>query len=504
MTTREFSSLRIPHLRYWRELAVFSLMVMELSWIVPWYRSLTPQTYALSTWQVFFILLSILLMANLSTRLMNFLDLKLRIRRYVTLLLIAVSIFAGLRLLLYETEALGLGALFSRPFEALSDVRGLIPDEFLIILVVLVVFWRGLVLATRYVDPMSVRQNFHLGLGMFVAYILLNTLVTGESPGPMLYTFFVSALIAMGAARIFTITQLRGGARNPFDLRWFAGLLGTSLAIVGLAGLIAWLVSERTAVIGGLGGLVMGIFGVVMLVVISPFIFLMERLANVMPQASGAVQSMMEVLEDLRSTFGNIAENLLKLFDIPSLANWLQLLKPFLLWGFVIAVVVVILFSITRWLVKEQRTASDEHEALIEAGDILSLLRRAIQDRLENLGASLRGRVNLRPDQRWLAAAKIRRIYAGMMDLADQLGEPRPPASTPLEFQPVLEDLLPDGMDQVQIITAAYLRVRYGEIPETEQEISQVETAWEHLRQVGRGVKSQKAREQSSFPSKST
>jgi hypothetical protein len=491
MTTQEFTSLELPKIRYWRELALLALMVMELSWIVPWYRSLTPATYELTVWRVFFVLLGLLLVANLSTRLMNFLDLKIRIRQVVTLVLLVLSIFIALKLLLYETEPLQFGELLTRPFRAMSDVRGLIPDEFLVIVVVLVVYWRGLTLASKYIDPRSVRSNFYFGLGMFVAFIFLNTLVTGETPGPMLYTFFVSALIAMGAARIFTISQLRGGARNPFDLRWFLGILVTTLVIVGLAGAIAWLATDRSSIIGGIGGLVMGVFGVILLVLISPVIFLMERLADSMPQDSGAMQSMIDVLDDLRATFGAIANNLFSLFNIPSLLDWMQLLKPFLLWGFVIAISAAILFSISRWLINERRSEQDEREGMIERGDVFSLLRRALRDRLDDLGRSLRGRSGLGPGQRWLAAAKIRRIYARMMDMANKLGVPRPPASTPLEFQPILEEMLPDAKEDVGLITAAYLRVRYGEIPETNEEIEQVENAWEQVRTTGKEVQSQ-------------
>jgi hypothetical protein len=496
MTTQELTSLELPKIRYWRELAVFALMVMELSWIVPWYRSLTPATYEVSVWRVFFVLLGLLLLANLSTRLMNFLDLKIRIRQAVTILLLVGSIFIALKLLLYETEPLQFDALFTRPFHAMSDVRGLIPDEFLVIVVVLVIYWRGLSLASKYIDPVSVRSNFYLGLGMFIAYIFLNTLVTGETPGPMLYTFFVSALIAMGAARIFTITQLRGGAQNPFDLRWFLGIFVTTLIIVGLAGALAWVATDRSSIIGGIGGLVMGIFGVIMLVLISPLIFLMERMADSMPQASGVMENMIEVLDDLRATFGEIAGNLFNMFNIPSLLNWVQLLKPFLLWGFVIAILLAILFSISRWLINERRSELDEREGMIARGDVFSLLRSAIRDRLDGLGQTLRGR-RLRPGQRWLAAAKIRRIYAHMMDLAKQLGVPRPLASTPLEFQPTLEDVLPDAKGDIGLITAAYLRVRYGEIPETNEEIEQVESAWEHVRASGKEKQSQVSKSKS-------
>jgi hypothetical protein len=161
------------------------------------------------------------------------------------------------------------------------------------------------------------------------------------------------------------------------------------------------------------------------------------------------------------------------------------------LWGFVIAISAAILFSISRWLINERRSEQDEREGMIERGDVFSLLRRALRDRLDDLGRSLRGRAGLGPGQRWLAAAKIRRIYARMMDMANKLGVPRPPASTPLEFQPILEEMLPDAKEDVGLITAAYLRVRYGEIPETNEEIEQVENAWEQVRTTGKEVQSQ-------------
>jgi hypothetical protein len=486
MTTQELSLIRLPQIRYWRELSILSLMVMELSWVVPWYRSLTPETYAVSVWRAFFVLFAILLLAHLFTRLMNYLDLKIRFRRGITLGLIIISVFLGLKLLLYESDPIQLGELVNRPFRAFSDVGGLIPDEFLVMVIVLVVYWRGMSLATKYVDPISVRQNFYLGLGMYTAFIFINTIVTGETPGLLLYVFFVSALIALGSARIFTITQLRGGARNPFDLRWFLGIFVTTLLIVGLAALIAWIFSDRTSILAGIGGLLMGLFGILMLVLISPVIFIIERIATTMPQSSGTMQRMVDALSELRNSVGRLANNLFGLFNIPGFLEWVQFIKPILLWVFVIAIIIIILYSISRWLFHEKRTGEDDTESIIGSGDILRMFRQALQDRMDELSQSLRGRADLRAGQRWLAAAKIRRIYARLMELASKLGEPRPPAMTPLEFLPTLKALLPQGIMDIQLITDAYLRVRYGELPETSQEIQQVEEAWGRVNTLGK------------------
>ena len=72
------------------------------------------------------------------------------------------------------------------------------------------------------------------------------------------------------------------------------------------------------------------------------------------------------------------------------------------------------------------------------------------------------------------------------MDLSSKLGNPRPPAHTPLEFLLVLEDLFSEGVEEVRTITHAYLRVRYGELPESSQEVMMVESAWKRVNTLGK------------------
>ncbi|MCJ7659805.1 MAG: DUF4129 domain-containing protein, partial [Anaerolineales bacterium] len=67
----------------------------------------------------------------------------------------------------------------------------------------------------------------------------------------------------------------------------------------------------------------------------------------------------------------------------------------------------------------------------------------------------------------------------------ERLGDPRPVAQTPLEFLPTLEHTFPGREIDLEDITRAYLRVRYGELPETRQEVDQVEESWERVRVQG-------------------
>jgi hypothetical protein len=58
--------------RPWRELAQIMIVLMEISWVTPWFRSLTPATYAVSPLQGVLVLLGIVLVGLWTVRLMDF------------------------------------------------------------------------------------------------------------------------------------------------------------------------------------------------------------------------------------------------------------------------------------------------------------------------------------------------------------------------------------------------------------------------------------------------
>jgi hypothetical protein len=119
------------------------------------------------------------------------------------------------------------------------------------------------------------------------------------------------------------------------------------------------------------------------------------------------------------------------------------------------------------------------------SGDWLRLLQEALRNQLRRMGAVLAGAARLQAGQRLLAAARIRRIYAELMILTQDMGKPRPAAQTPLEYLPALAALFPTAQDDLAAITQAYLQVRYGELPETRQEVEVVEKAWARVRAQG-------------------
>jgi len=104
-----------------------------------------------------------------------------------------------------------------------------------------------------------------------------------------------------------------------------------------------------------------------------------------------------------------------------------------------------------------------------------------IKNPLKNLFPML-GRRRKRASARSLiAAARIRRVYAQLMALCNQMGKPRPRSLTPNEFLTRLYNLFPENNSDLEIITEAYVKVRYGELPETSKDVAEVFDSWERV-----------------------
>ncbi|HUM72409.1 MAG TPA: DUF4129 domain-containing protein, partial [Chloroflexota bacterium] len=84
----------------------------------------------------------------------------------------------------------------------------------------------------------------------------------------------------------------------------------------------------------------------------------------------------------------------------------------------------------------------------------------------------------------WYTAVSIRRIYKQMMELAEAHGYPKLETQTPYEYLPTLDQAWPQNRPDTRLITDAYVKVRYGEIPETETEMEAIRQAWRHLQQA--------------------
>jgi hypothetical protein len=124
-----------------------------------------------------------------------------------------------------------------------------------------------------------------------------------------------------------------------------------------------------------------------------------------------------------------------------------------------------------------------EVESLLGEGEARKLLQKSFQDALNALGS------RFKTSRREIVVARIRRIYAQLMELCDELNQPRLPQQTPLEFLPEMGELFSNQLDDLRKITQAYIRIRYGELPEINEELDALEKSWQNVQEEGRRLK---------------
>lgn len=488
--------LALPRLYAWRELSIAGLFLMDLAWIVPWFHILVGTTSSAQPGLIFLVLSAVMVGAHLLVRLMNYLRLRLPVRRVFMGLFFVLSVLTVLGNLLYTEQTLSLVELILRPVRAFADLSDLVPIEFVVILVVIFTAWRGMSLAQDYIGPLRVIGVFRLGFLMFLLYVVFITLVTGSVPVLMWSLFLFAGLFAIGTARISVLRLLRGGQPVSFNRGWLIGLvLAISGTILGAA-----IIAEVT---GGIAPVVIGILlrlAIALLVLlIAPFVlvivlgltWLLDRLK----------------LEDL-GLFESLSLGLTRISDlISSIAeeagdySWVlaALLETWQRWGPILRLAVCGSFLvglgaliISRVRIRARRAGGsfgDEGRDLLGTEGLLNILQANMLDRLHGLTGIFSGRE--RNVSGYLAAARIRRIYASLMDLSADLAHPRRVAQTPLEYQKTLEKLYLGLEAQIDSLTRAYIRVRYGELPESQSELDEIEAAWGLVEALGKAKRSQ-------------
>jgi hypothetical protein len=68
-----------------------------------------------------------------------------------------------------------------------------------------------------------------------------------------------------------------------------------------------------------------------------------------------------------------------------------------------------------------------------------------------------------------------------MCRAASGAGYPRSTTETPYEYLDTLTKVWPSNTGDAQLITAAYVKIRYGELPETQSELDEIKAAWQRL-----------------------
>ena len=359
-----------------------------------------------------------------------------------------------------------------RPDMSYEDIS----KELTSFLLVLFLWWRGLVLAQRRINGDSVAFRFRLGLVMLAATTLLGGFVLPWSVTGFVFLFFFASLLGIALARAEDVGQQYGGSQSPFGLGWLATLVVVCLVtLLVAAGVAALLTGENIALVVRP---VLDVLRLILLALVYVAGWIVFILVIPLRLILGEIR-----LEELRSALAQfIPLEPLPRSELTSMLTPQQVAtaRTVGVTAGVLLLVIIIAFSLRRLRARAGRRRAEERESVWERPE----LRRGVRDLLQ------RGR--RRMDQaaavlgRLLAARTIRRIYAHMAALAAERGYPRSDHQTPYEYLVTLGKAFPGSREQVVRITEAYVSVHYGEVPERPEDLASVQAAWERIQEVAR------------------
>jgi hypothetical protein len=355
---------------------------------------------------------------------------------------------------------------------------GRVPAGPLVILWVFVSWRRGYQLGSAYLTLVRSSFGMRLGILAFFWVMIPASRSLRQDILSLVPFFFFFGLLASGLARADSLSLDRPSRGTAFGRGWIPSLLGIALAIT-LGGYVAaiWLSGMNL----GRAAYAFEIFARAVLtlffLILFPVLVVVEIVVNFLKgRLEGRFSQLLpDLAGNANSHTGAHSGWLAKLLELASNA-----LLVFLVVLIVVIIVVVIWFLFFA-RARRDRQGDEERESLGTA-EMVSGLRQTLRDQWRRVAEMLGILRRFGLGRDLFAALTIRRVYAQMEKLAGARGYPRAASETPYEYRRELGQAYPGQADDVQLITEAYVAVRYGELPEGEQELEAVRAAWKRLR----------------------
>ncbi len=336
-------------------------------------------------------------------------------------------------------------------------------------------WWIGQNNGRRLFGIDSIRSTLQWGVAIWALYMVFVAIPTRDAATPYFAGYFLFTLIALALARSEETLRDRLVIRNPFGAGWFAAIGVTALAVVGI-GLLAWI---------GLGQAMIAMWWGALGVIERLALIAADVISALFGQNPGAPSSRPQVTPTAAAPlppvrFDDAAPEVVYLFELDT--SRVGQLVPLL--AIVIGVVVIALFAAraSRRYKRIERgvrliAGEEDTPASILAGG------EPAGNRLRQWARRVWG-----GPSRWLAALTIRRIYARTLALAAECGAARPASATPYEHLPTLAQALAGVEPELQLVTQAYVRAHYGELPDTPERLAEVRAAFQRIRAEATGV----------------
>lgn len=448
------------------------LAAMEVAWFLPYAITIFIRMQAddvrlpalllrSGQWSpvAFFLLCwGILLIYLLSTDLVNRQQIDFPRRELITILLIIVTFFVTARLFLFSTAPFWDWRWIGAIIFAIFDQGPGSAAVFFWLFLNLFLWLRVAMTTDRSLTFFSVGVSFRLGLLLALVGNALLTLVANQPIADALlylWLFFGFGLLAIAIARIdekaFQATQ-SSGATLPWPR--FGQLVLTTLATVALAIYMSTIYTPTTLrMVIAWAAPFWRFLGAIALRLFSLLFFFLAPLLDWLAEQVRALLADLEPLDLGEQAYGEV--------DLPpSQLNFAELIRDYALIRYgLIALALLIVFLVIALFIartRERPIATEEEES---SADGLAFGSNPFQ-RLRDLAALFR-RYGLRPGL--LAAISVQNIYANVSRLATRQGYRRGDAQPPDEYLPALYTAFPGHEAALNRLTAAYMRVHYGD-----------------------------------------
>jgi len=459
----------------WRhEAMLLAQALAEAILIAPWPLILLNGARHFSPDQMVTLCLLIILGTLYLARTMQVLDIHELIQRAMILIeLLALIVIAANSMVFNSPQ----WAWLREPGRYLNDLLHFLPEEIIVVLAMTLLVWRGLALAAKPRSDVEATREFQIGVIVLALFV-----VVSAQRDIMLYipAYFFCQLLAIGLARVESISNERGGRRTPFSGWWLAVLAGSTLLVVAIAG-------EVSGIVLGIGPEqlinrmwpILRIILLPVMIILLPFLMLLGIIVEAI--ASPLAKSLENLSINL-SQFSSAPDQTQTkpAIDMEPLIRAVRYGSTFL----VVAIVVAVMLAVV-WIAGRRRRARvgkemEQHESVWSGQALVNKLVQQIQNRL----AQLKKFANIA--ERFGAgglftALTIRRVYAQTVKLAASRGYPRPAAHTPYEHLAALRQAFPGCDADLIQITEAYVGVHYGELPERSDALNDIRAAFERI-----------------------
>ena len=483
-----------PFSRSWQVWSIVKLEMLYLCWVLMEVALITPVVLFFTRWARFWpsgqLTLWILLLALLPFYLVRFLSALQVDRSYqrrIVLVFLLITLLVAWRVLLFSPRSFLDFNWLVNLFADTSASSGLHWMRVMtLFLLILLMWWRGLRLVQFQPDIGRVGLRLRAGALLFIPFALLpqaRETVWGIMPFVLLY--FAAGLMAVSLIRAEQVERERSGFAASLSPGWVGVIFITSLLVILTAGLGAIIVSGDILPLivrwfsplwsALLVGTVVAISTAIYLA--TPLFALLDILLIWLANFISAIFSDLSERLGLELP-GNLAD-LGSLWpvreegdEISFLSVPLEASRALTLLMMLAVVVIVVYFTTRRFRQTALAPRSGGPISAVEKGEAPS----------EGIGQRLLQRLGLL--RRWRTAASIRQIYRQMCTAASGAGYARGSSETPYEYLKTLHEVWPDNGPDSVLITEAYVRIRYGEVPETKAELKAIRIAWRRLEET--------------------